>query len=453
MQTSKLTGRDLTSGSLHRNIWYLAIPMILETGIQNVSQLLDTYWVGQLGSTALAAVTISITIRWVLNSLSNGLGIGGMAVVARRIGEKNRSAAEHALLQTILLGIVISVVLSLIGFAVARPLLVLLGADAQVLPLGLSYLNITIAGLFVIILVFVINSMLRGAGEAKLAMIVLFLSTGVTVVLEPILVFGLGPFPRLGVAGSALASVLGFGSGLGYQFIILLRGKANIGINLRDLKVDFPLISRIVRIALPSTTQMVLRSSSRLVIVGIIGAFGTYALAGYGVANRMLLIALIPIFGLANSASTLVGQNLGAQKPKRAEHNAWWVSAYGVGYMAVLALLLFIFAPQIINIFDSTPQVVEIGTQCLRIVAPSLIASALGIVIGRGFDGAGDTVPAMVVNLFTLWGLEITLSYGLAHWVGLGVLGVWWGRAIANLGNGLLLALWFKLGRWKRKKV
>jgi len=453
MQTSKLTGRDLTSGSLHRNIWYLAIPMILETGIQNVSQLLDTYWVGQLGSTALAAVTISITIRWVLNSLSNGLGIGGMAVVARRIGEKNRSAAEHALLQTILLGIVISVVLSLIGFAVARPLLVLLGADAQVLPLGLSYLNITIAGLFVIILVFVINSMLRGAGEAKLAMIVLFLSTGVTVVLEPILVFGLGPFPRLGVAGSALASVLGFGSGLGYQFIILLRGKANIGINLRDLKVDFPLISRIVRIALPSTTQMVLRSSSRLVIVGIIGAFGTYALAGYGVANRMLLIALIPIFGLANSASTLVGQNLGAQKPKRAEHNAWWVSAYGVGYMAVLALLLFIFAPQIINIFDSTPQVVEIGTQCLRIVAPSLIASALGIVIGRGFDGAGDTVPAMVVNLFTLWGLEITLSYGLAHWVGLGVLGVWWGRAIANLGNGLLLAMWFKLGRWKRKKV
>ena len=453
MQTSKLTGRDLTSGSLHRNIWYLAIPMILETGIQNISQLLDTYWVGQLGSTALAAVTISITIRWVLNSLSNGLGIGGMAVVARRIGEKNRSAAEHALLQTILLGIVISVVLSLIGFAVARPLLVLLGADAQVLPLGLSYLNITIAGLFVIILVFVINSMLRGAGEAKLAMIVLFLSTGVTVVLEPILVFGLGPFPRLGVAGSALASVLGFGSGLGYQFIILLRGKANIGINLRDLKVDFPLISRIVRIALPSTTQMVLRSSSRLVIVGIIGAFGTYALAGYGVANRMLLIALIPIFGLANSASTLVGQNLGAQKPKRAEHNAWWVSAYGVGYMAVLALLLFIFAPQIINIFDSTPQVVEIGTQCLRIVAPSLIASALGIVIGRGFDGAGDTVPAMVVNLFTLWGLEITLSYGLAHWVGLGVLGVWWGRAIANLGNGLLLAMWFKLGRWKRKKV
>jgi len=198
---------------------------------------------------------------------------------------------------------------------------------------------------------------------------------------------------------------------------------------------------------------MVLRSSSRLVIVGIIGAFGTYALAGYGVANRMLLIALIPIFGLANAASTLVGQNIGAQKPKRAERNAWWVSAYAIGYMAVSALLLFIFAPQIINIFDSTPQVVEIGTQCLRIVAPSLIASALGIVIGRGFDGAGDTVPAMVVNLFTLWGLEITLSYGFAHWVGLGVLGVWWGRAIANLGNGLLLAFWFKLGRWKRKKV
>ena len=445
--------RDLTSGSLHRNIWYLAIPMILETGIQNVSQLLDTYWVSKLGSTALAAVTISTTIRWVLNSLSNGLGIGGMAIVARRIGEKDKAAANHAMLQTIILGIVIALGISITGFLVSRPLLILLGADNQVLPLGLDYLHITFGGLFTITLVFVINAMLRGAGEAKKGMNALFIATAVTVVLEPLLVFGWGLFPPLGVAGSALASILGFGTGLGYQFYILLSGKAKVGIDLRHFSIDFPLIKRIIHIAIPSTTQMVLRSSSRLVIISFIGAFGTYALAGYGVANRMLLIVFIPTFGLANAASTLVGQNLGAKKPARAERSAWWVSAYGVIYITLTTTFLFAYAPQIVRFFDATPEVVEIGTECLRYIAPSMIISVIGLVMGRSFDGAGDTVPVMVVNLFSLWGIEILLSYALIHLAGLGVVSVWWGRAIANIANGIILIIWFKLGRWKKREV
>ena len=453
MKTSKLPGRDLTSGSLQRNIWYLALPMILETGVQNVSQVLDTYWVGQLGSAALAAVTVSIAIRWVLNSLANGLGIGGMAVVARRIGEREREAAAHALWQTILLSISISLVLAVAGFILAHPLLLFLGADAEVLPLALAYLRVTLSGLFALILVFVINSMLRGAGEARLAMTVLFLSTAVTVVLEPTIVFGWGPLPALGVAGSAWAIVLGFGAGLVLQLVILLRGRARISINLHDLRPDFPLMGRIVRIALPSTTQMVLRSSSRLVIVGLVGMYGTFAMAGYGVANRMLLIILIPGFGLANAASTLVGQNLGAHRPQRAARSAWLISAYAAGYMAVSAIFLFIFARPLVGLFDPTPQVVDMGAECIRIVVPTLVFSALGIVLGRGFDGAGDTVPAMVVNLFTLWGIEVTLSYGFAKWVGLGITGIWWGRAMANIANGLLCAVWFRLGRWKRREV
>ena len=448
-----LWGRNLTSGSLHRNIWYLAFPMALETGIINVAQVLDTYWVGRLGSAALAAVTISITIRWVINSLSNGLGIGGMAVVARRIGARDRAAAEHAAWQTILLGLVVSLLLGALGVLVARPLLVLLGADAEVLPLGLSYLHVTLGGLFTLILVFVINAMLRGAGEARLAMAVLFLSTGVTVALEPVLVFGLGPLPSLGVAGSAWANVLGFGAGLALQVTILLRGRARIGINLRDLRPDFPLMGRIIRIALPSTVQMTLRSSSRLVIVGLVGLYGTFATAGYGVANRLLLIALIPGFGLGNAAGTLVGQNLGARKPRRAERSAWWVSAYAAGYMAVAAALLFAFAQPLVALFDPTPQVVAYGVECLRAVAPALVASGVGVVLARGLDGAGNTVPAMAINLLTLWGLEVPLAYGLSRWLGLGVAGVWWGRAVANLANGLLFAFWFRLGRWKRKEV
>ncbi|HID89873.1 MAG TPA: MATE family efflux transporter, partial [Anaerolineae bacterium] len=287
-------GRDLTTGSLHRNIGYLALPMILEAGILNVSQILDIYWMGRLGSAALAAVTISMTIRWVVNSLSNGLGVGGLAVVARRIGARDRAAADHAAWQTILLALMVSLALGGLGLAAARPLLVLLGAREDVLPLAISYLHVAFAGTFTLILAFVINAMLRGAGEARLAMGVLFLATAVNVVVEPILVFGLGPLPALGVAGSAWSFVLGYGAGLAMQMVILLRGRARIGINLRSLGPDFRLMARIVRIALPSTVQMTLRSSSRLVILGLVGLYGTFATAGYGVANRLLLIALIP---------------------------------------------------------------------------------------------------------------------------------------------------------------
>jgi putative MATE family efflux protein len=427
--------------------------MILETGILNIAQVLDTYWVGQLGSAALAAVTISITIRWVLNSLANGLGIGGMAVVARRIGAKDQAAAELAVWQTILLGIFMSLVLTIVGMVLARPLLILLGADAEVLPLGLAYLRISFSGIFTLLLVFAINSMLRGAGEAGIAMRVLFLATGVTVVLEPFLIRGWGPLPALGVAGSALAFVLGFGAGLVLQFVVLLRGRARIRINLRDLKPDFPLMGRIIRISLPSTVQMTLRSSSRLIILALVGAYGTFATAGYGVANRLLLIALIPCFGMGNAAGTLVGQNLGALRPDRAERSAWWVSAYSAIYMAVVALLLSIFAPSLIALFDPTPEVVAIGTECLRIVSWSMIAGAGGVVLARGFDGAGNTVPAMTINLLTLWAMELPLAFGLSRWLGLGVTGVWWGRALANLANGLLFAIWFRRGKWKDREV
>jgi putative MATE family efflux protein len=427
--------------------------MMLETGILNVSQVLDTYWVGRLGSAALAAVTISITIRWVLNSLANGLGIGGMAVVARRIGAKDQAAAEHATWQTILLGLSVSLILAVSGTIVARPLLLLLGADAEVLPLGLSYLRISFLGIFTIILVFAINSMLRGAGEARLAMQVLILTTVVTVVLEPLLIFGFGPLPATGVAGSAWAMILGYGAGLALQLVVLLRGRRRLRISLHDLRPDFPLMGRIVRIALPSTVQMALRSSSRLIIVGLVGAYGTYATAGYGVANRMLLIALIPCFGLGNSAGTLVGQNLGARQPGRAERSAWWVSGYSAIYMAVAAILLTISAPALIAFFDPTPQVVAFGTECIRIVAWSMIASAMGVVLARGFDGAGNTVPAMTINLITLWGMELPLAYGLSRWLGLGATGVFWGRALANLANGLFFAVWFRRGGWKRRDL
>jgi putative MATE family efflux protein len=295
--------RDLTTGSIHRNIWTLAVPMILEMGTLSVTQIVDTYWVGKLGSAALAAVTISMTLRWVMNSLANGLGIGGMAVVARRTGARDRAQADHATWQTVLLAAFVSLVLGAVGILLAEPALRLLGADTEVLAMGVSFLRIVFGGLFTLVLVFVINSLLRGAGEARLALWVLVLSQGLTVVLEPLLIFGWGPFPALGVDGSAWAGVLGFGAGVLFQITILLSGRARIAINFHDLWPDLPLMWHIVKIALPSTVQMTVRSTSRLIILAIVGLYGIFATAGFGVANRILLVALIPGFGLGNAAA------------------------------------------------------------------------------------------------------------------------------------------------------
>ncbi|MCJ7622211.1 MAG: MATE family efflux transporter, partial [Anaerolineaceae bacterium] len=318
---------------------------------------------------------------------------------------------------------------------------------------GLSYLYVTMGGLFALILVFIINSMLRGAGEARFAMMVLFLTTAVTLLLQPVLIFGWGPFPQLGVAGSAWATVLGYGSGFILQIVVLLRGRARIRIDLHNLKPDFPLMGRIIRIALPSTIQMVIRSSSRLIIVGLVGVYGTFAIAAYGVANRILMIIIIPAFGLANAAGALVGQNLGALKPERAERIVWWISAYTSVYMLISVALTFAFAQPLMTFFDPTSQVVAMGVECIKIIAPTLLISAIGIVLGRGFTGSGDTVPPMTVNFFTLWGMELPFAYGLSKWLGLGIIGIWWGRAIANAANGILFIIWFRLGNWKRRKV
>ena len=445
--------RDLTNGSIHRAIWYLAPAMMLETGILNVSDLLDAFWVGRLGSAALAAVTMGIAVRWVLNAVAMGLGIGGMAVVARRVGAQDQEAADQATGQTILLGLILSLVLAVTGLTIARPLLQLMGADTQVLPLGLTYLRITFVGSFTWVLVYVINAMIRGAGEARLAMRILFLTAAIIVISEPILVLGLGPVPRLGIAGSAGAYVLGFGSGLLLQILSLMRGKLNIRLRLRHLRLDLTLMRRTIDIALPSAIQMTLRSTANMILVSLVGAFGTFATAGYGLADRLLFIILVPCFGLGNASGTLVGQSLGAGKPQRAERSTYWVSTYAAGYLLTVTTLLFVFARPLVAFFDPTPEVVDIGAACIRIVTFSLVFDGIGFVLGRGLDGAGNTQPAAVINLLTLWGLQLPIAFGLSRWLGLGLVGIWWGRALANVANGLSFATWFRRGRWKEREL
>jgi putative MATE family efflux protein len=376
-----------------------------------------------------------------------------MAVVARRVGARDREAADHAAAQTILLGLTVSLLLALVGLAVARPLLQLMGADAEVLPLGLTYLRITFLTAFTWVLVYVINALIRGAGEARLAMAVYFLTTAVIVVSEPVLVLGLGPVPKLGVAGAAAAYALGFGSGLLLQLITLLRGRASIGLRLRDLRPDLPLMGRIIGITLPSAVQMILRSTANLILLALVGAFGTFATAGYGLADRLLVIILVPCFGLGNTSGTLVGQNLGAGKPERAERCARWVSVYAAVYLLALTTLLFLFAEPLIAFFDPTPEVVAIGAACIRIIAFSLVFDGIGFIFSRGLEGAGNTLPTAAINLLTLWGLQLPLALALSQWLGLGLVGIWWGRALANVANGLFFTTWFQRGRWKHREL
>lgn len=445
--------RDYTVGSLNRNIWLLAVPMVLEMGLVSLFRVADMFWVGKLGPEALAAITIGENIRWALSGLAMGQGVGGLAVVARRIGEKDENAANHATLQAVLLALGIAIAISAVGYILAEPLLLLLGARPGVLPQGLLFLRVTFAGLIGFLMVPVVNSLLRGAGEARLALIVRVLAYGVGLLIEPVLVLGWGPLPALGVAGAALALVgpqwLGFLAQLG----ILLSGRAQVRIDLRHLRVDPKLMWHIFRIALPSTIQMTLRSFSRATLLSIVAVYGTFAVAAYGVAARVFMTAFVPGFGLGNAASTLVGQNLGASKPKRAAQSAWLIGGYNAALMLICAAVLVPLAEPIVAVFNNTPEVVDLGAQALRIFAVGYVFSALGSVIARSFDGAGNTVPAMVINLLTLWGLQIPLAWLLSQLLGWGTTGLWVGISAANVANGLIYAFWFQRGRWKQREV
>jgi putative MATE family efflux protein len=445
--------RDYTEGNLHVNIWLLAWPMVTDMLSTSVYQIVDAYWLGKLGAAALAAATIATVIRWVLNSLAMGLGVGGLAVVARRIGEGDEKAASHTAWQILVMAVGISGIIGGAGFLLAQPILQWLGVEPEVVTLGVPFLRISFAGIGAITVLQCCNALMRGAGEARTAMWTMWLANGAAIVLASLLIPGNLGFPALGVPGSALAIVLGYTLGVVSAMAMLLSGRLRLHLRPRDFRLDLPLMWHITRIALPSAVQMTLRASSRLVTTTIMAPFGTAVLAGYGVANRIVMFALIPGFGFGNAAGTLVGQNLGAGKPKRAAKSAWLVAAYNVTIMAVFVTLFITFARPLVIFFNAEPEVVETAQEAITIIGLSFLVTAVGVVMGRSLDGAGATLPAMIINLTTLWGVQIPAAYALANWASLGTRGLWLGFGIANVVNGLLMAGWFQRGSWKKRKV
>jgi len=445
--------RDYTQGSILRNIWILALPMTAEMGLMSLFEVVDLFWIGKLGESAMAALTVSSTMRFALMSMSMGLGMGATALVARRIGERDYEGANNTCLQAVILMVVVSVPLSTAGYLFAEPLVRLLGAEPNVTDLASAYLRITFAGLFPMVMLPMGNSLLRGAGSVNASFSIRALSIVACIVLEPPLIFGLGPVPALGILGSAMAVVLGRGLGTAVQLYVLWRGLTNIRLDLSHFKVDLPILWRIIEIGVPSVLQSLERSVGRMFLLAIITPFGTLALAAWSVGNQLSRMITIFVHGVESAATTLVGQNLGAGQPKRAESSAWAAAGLAMGLMSLASGLVLASAPALVRIFNPDPEIVATGSMCLRILALDFIFVALGSTMGRSLSGAGNTIPPMVISLASLWLIQLPLALTLRHIPSLGLNGVWTAIVISNVATGLTNSFWFKRGQWKRRRI
>lgn len=425
--------------------------MMLGNLLQNAFNIVDMIFVGKLGPSAIAAVTISGVMLGFVFVIIIGVNMGTVAMVARFIGAKRKPEAENVAMQSIFIGLFCYAAIAIIGYPVAPSILKMLGASKDVVLRGTPYIRIMFLGSLSIIFSIILSSVLRAAGDAITPLIVLAISTVLNIGLDPCLIFGLWRFPRLGVAGSALATVIARGIGVLILFWIFLHGHSLIHLRMKNAKMDFFTMWRIIRIGFFASLQGILRNSSRLVLMPIIASYETFAVAAYGISMRLQMIVMMPAFGLATAASTLVGQNLGAKEPKRAERTAWITVGIGAAIMIFLGIIYIILPKTILGIFNKDPGVIKVGVTCLRIMAVSYGFIGLAIILSRALNGAGDTVSPMVTTAIGLLGLRVGLSL-LFSWK-LGLIGIWIGIASSSVIQGLMVAFWFNTGRWKSKEV
>jgi len=438
---------------LLRGILTLAGPMFVSAILQNVQSLIDLFWVGHLGSDAVAALAISGTTLMLLFPLIIGMAAGTMAVVSRRFGEGRPDKASEAGGQSLALSLVFGLTTGLVGWMVARKVCVLLGATPEVATLAVSYLKISFLGSFSMFMLFIGNTILQAAGNAIVPMLTMILANLLNLVLDPVMIFGLCGMPRLEIRGAALATVTAQLVSVGVVQALLCSGRLRVHIHLSSWRLRPALAAQLMRIGFPGTGQMLSRSLMALVLMRIVAGCGTAAVAAYGIGLRFHMIALMPAFALGNAAGAMVGQNLGAGKPQRAQAAAWLAAAMDVVITIVSAAVLTIWAPALIRVFDANPQVVAVGAAYIRTTSLFYVFVGVAIVLGRGLIGAGDTVPPMVFTIISLWGFQVPLAVVLSRTVTPPTQGIWWAIACAVTVHGILVAGWFLLGKWKKKKV
>ena len=445
--------QDYTAGSLNRAILLLAVPMVLEMVLESLFAVVDVFWVGRLGANAVATVGLTESMLSLVFAVGMGLSLSTTAMVARRIGEKDREGAAVAAVQAIALGLFVSLAIGLPCFFLAPRLLRLMGASADIVAVGSGYTRICLGGSCAVLLLFLNNAIFRGAGDAAIAMRLLWVSNIINLVLDPCLIFGWGPFPKLGVTGAALATFIGRSIGVLYQFYRLLKGTERIRILARHLQLRFDVLWRLIRVSLTGILQFAIAHTSWIGLVRIVSIFGAAALAGYTIAIRIVIFVILPSWGLSNAAATLVGQNLGAGKPDRAETAVWRTGLYNMIFLGTVGLLFVMFAEPVVRLFTQDPDVVPLGATCLRIVSCGNIGYAYGMVMLQAFNGAGDTITPTIVNFFGFWLIEIPLAYWLAIPRHMRSNGAYWAIVIAEAAIAGASAILFRQGRWKKKKI
>jgi len=444
---------DYTSAPLGRAIVMLAVPMVLEMAMESIFAVADVFWVAHLGADAVATVGLTESMMTIVYTLAMGLSIGATAVIARRIGERDGDGASRAAVQSILLGLLVSAGIGAVGIRYGPTLLRIMGASEAVVASGSGFTRVLIGGSGTVVLLFLINAVFRGAGDAAVAMRVLWIGNAINIALGPCFIFGLGPFPALGVRGAAIATTTGRGTAVLLQMAILLAGRKRVGVRLRDVRVDRRVMATILRLSGTGTLQILLTTASYVALVRILATFGSAMLAGYTIAIRVIIFAILPSYGISNAAATMVGQNLGAGEPDRAERAVWTAARYNVVFLGLVGLLFIVLAQPIVAVFTADALAQPFGVACLRIVSLGFLFYAYGMVLTQSFNGAGDTWTPTLINVFIFWVWEIPLAWALAFRTSLGARGVPAALAIAYSTLAIISAILFRQGRWKRMKV
>jgi len=447
------TEQDFTKGRIGRAIFLLSIPMALEMMMESIFAVVDIYFVSKLGPEAIATVGITESMVTIVYAIAVGLSTATSSMVSRRIGEKNHEGASVVAFQAILTGLIVSLTLAIPGIIFSRKLLQAMGASPIIVNEMWSFTAIMIGGNSVIMLLFVINAIFRSAGGAAISMRVLWMANLVNIVLDPLLIFGIGPFPVLGIKGAAIATTTGRGLAVLFQLYLLFSGRKRVLLAVRHIRIDWKVMKTLIRLSLGGIGQHLIATSSWIGLVRIISVFGSIIVAGYTIALRIIVFALLPSWGLSNAASTLVGQNLGANQPIRAERSVWITGWVNMIFLGSMGLVLILFSEFFIRLFISDLAVIAAGCEGLRIISLGFVAYGFGMVLINSLNGAGDTISPTIINIFCYWLLEIPLAYFLAFYVGMHENGVFISILVAE-SVMTLSAFWiFRRGKWRLKKV
>jgi len=450
-----VTGKtqEFTSGSIRKAVFMLSIPMILEMLMESIFAIVDIMYVSQVSVNAVATIGLTESVITLVYAVAIGLSMAATAVVARRVGEADIKGASNAAVQVIFLGVFVAAIISVIGIVYPKEILSLMGAKPDLIAEGYGYTQVLLGGNVTIMLLFLINAIFRGAGNASVAMWTLILSNGLNIILDPMFIFGFGPIPAYGVEGAAIATTIGRGTAVIFQLVILFYGYSKIKIGVKDLVFRVGVMLNLIKVSIGGIGQFLIGTSSWVFLMRIMSEFGSEVLAGYTIAIRVMMFTLMPAWGMSNAAATLVGQNLGAKKPERAEQSVWKTGKYSAIFMGIVSVIYLVFAPEIIVLFNATPDVVKYGSLCLRVIAAGYIFYGYGMVVINAFNGAGDTKTPTYINFVCFWLLQLPFAYVMAITLDFGPVGVFWAITLAEILIAIVAIIWFKKGHWKKVEV